>query len=345
MSKKDYYELLGIDRNASETDIKKGYRKQSKKHHPDVGGDENTFKEINEAYSVLSDTEKKNNYDRYGHEGNQNNGFGNMNMNDLFRNFGFGGGGFNQHHRQPKFGQDLRINVTLTLEEIFNGVNRTFKYHRNGACASCNASGGHNPTTCNVCQGQGSVVQHIRTPMGVFQNVEVCPNCNGDGQMNANTCGTCQGEGVQRGEQEISVDIPAGIADGNTLIYNGMGNAIKGGNAGKLIISITELGHKDYVRNGNDIKYNLKLTYPQLVLGDKIEIPTIDGATIKIHIPEYSKNNDNLRINGRGMRVINTDNRGDMYISLDVHFPKKITDEERELLNNLKNINESVVKN
>ena len=344
MGKKDYYEVLGINRNANESDIKKAYRKLSKKHHPDVGGDENIFKEINEAYSVLSDAEKKNNYDRYGHESNHHNGFGNMNMNDLFRNFGFGGGGFNHHHQGPKFGQDLRINITLTLEEILNGVNKTFKYNRNGACNTCNAAGGHDKITCSVCQGQGSIMQQVRTPIGILQNVEVCHNCNGEGYSYANTCGTCQGQGVQRGEQEISVDIPAGINDGSTLIYNGMGNAIKGGNAGKLIISITELGHKDYVRNGNDLKYNLKLTYPQLVLGDKIEIPTIDGNIIKIHVPEFSKTNDNLRINGKGMKIMNTDVRGDMYIILDVEFPKKINEEERELLNKLKNIEENVVK-
>lgn len=345
MSKKDYYEVLGISKGSSDSDIKKAYRKQSKKHHPDVGGDEELFKEINEAYSVLSDPEKKNNYDRYGHEGNQNNGFGNMNMEDLFRNFGFGGGFGQYHHQRVKVGQDLRINIALTLEEILNGVNKTFKYNRNSACTTCNSAGGHNKTTCSVCQGQGSIVQHIRTPMGIMQNIEQCHHCNGDGYTYANTCNTCQGQGIQRSEQEISVDIPAGVIDGTALNYHGMGNAIRGGNSGKLIINITELSHKDYVRNGNDLKYNIKLTYPQLVLGDKVEIPTIDGTTIKIHIPEYSKIGDNLRINGKGMKILNSNGRGDMYISLDVEFPKKISNEEKELLNNLKNINEMVDKN
>lgn len=345
MSKKDYYELLGVDRNANEIDIKKAYRKKSKKNHPDVGGDEELFKGINEAYSILSDPEKKNNYDRYGHNGNSNNGFGNMNMEDIFRNFGFGGGFGQQHHQRVKVGQDLRINIALTLEEILNGANKTFKYNRNAACTTCNSAGGYNKTTCSVCQGQGSIVQHIRTPMGIMQNIEQCHHCSGDGYTYANTCGTCQGQGVQRGEQEISVDIPAGVIDGTTLNYNSMGNAIRDGNAGKLIINITELSHKDYVRNGNDLKYNVKLTYPQLVLGDKVEIPTIDGTTIKIHIPEYSKIGDNLRINGKGLKISNSNGRGDMYISLDVEFPKKISNEEKELLNNLKNINEMVGKN
>jgi molecular chaperone DnaJ len=184
----------------------------------------------------------------------------------------------------------------------------------------------------------------VRTPMGIMQTVEQCPSCYGLGTTYAVQCNICQGEGVQRGEQEISIDIPAGILDGNMLHYNGMGNAIKNGSAGKLIINITEVAHKTYVRNGNDIKYNLKLGYPQLVLGDKVEIPTIDGTSIKIHIPEYSKTGDNLRINGKGMKQVNSSTRGDMYVILDVDFPKKINDEERELLNNLKKVNETVVK-
>ena len=343
MSKKDYYDILGINKSSNESDIKKAYRKLAKEKHPDVGGNENEFKEIAEAYEVLSNPDKKRDYDAYGHSGKPSGGFGGMNMDDLFRDFGFGGN-FGQTRTRPRFGQDLRINIPLTLEEILNGVNKTIRYNRNGSCTSCNGAGGHDITTCPTCQGQGSVVKHIRTPMGVMQSVETCPSCEGQGTTYAVQCNVCQGHGVQRGEQEVSIDIPAGIEDGNMLQYHGMGNAVKNGSAGKLIINITEVAHKLYVRNGNDLKYNLKLKYPQLVLGDKIEIPTIDGGSIKIHVPEYSKSGDNLRINGKGMKQINTTNRGDMYIVLDVDFPKKVSEEERELLNKLKNIEETVAK-
>ena len=344
MSKKDYYDILGINKSSNESDIKKAYRKLAKEKHPDVGGNENEFKEIAEAYEVLSNPDKKRDYDAYGHSGKPSGGFGGMNMDDLFRDFGFGGN-FGQTRTRPRFGQDLRINIQLTLEEILNGTNKTIRYNRNGSCTSCNGAGGHDITTCSTCQGQGSVVQHVRTPMGIMQSVETCPSCQGQGTTYAIQCNICQGHGVQRGEQEVSIDIPAGILDGNMLQYNGMGNAVKNGSAGKLIINITEVAHKSYVRNGNDLKYSLKLKYPQLVLGDKVEIPTIDGTTIKISVPEHSKSGDNLRINNKGMRQMNTNNRGDMYVVLDVDFPKKISEEERELLNKLKNIEETVAKN
>lgn len=344
MSKKDYYDILGVNKSSNESEIKKAYRKLAKEKHPDVGGDENEFKEIAEAYEVLSNPDKKSDYDTYGHKGKPAGGGYSQNMDDLFRDFGFGGN-FSQNRGRPRFGQDLRINIPLTLEEILNGTNKIIRYNRNGACASCNSSGGHDISTCPTCQGQGSVVQHIRTPMGIMQNIEICPSCHGQGTTYAIQCNTCQGNGVQRGEQEVSIDIPAGILDGNMLQYHGMGNAIKNGSAGKLIVNITEVAHKSYVRQGNDLKYSLKLKYPQLVLGDKVEIPTIDGTTIKISVPEHSKSGDNLRINNKGMKQMNTNNRGDMYIVLDVDFPKKISEEERELLNKLKNIEETVAKN
>ena len=343
MSKKDYYDILGVNKSSNESEIKKAYRKLAKEKHPDVGGDENEFKEIAEAYEVLSNPDKKSDYDTYGHKGKPAGGGYSQNMDDLFRDFGFGGN-FSQNRSRPMFGQDLRINIPLTLEEILNGTNKIIRYNRNGACTSCNGAGGHDISTCPTCHGQGSVVKHIRTPMGIMQSVETCPSCYGQGTTYAVECNVCQGNGVQRGEQEVSIDIPAGILDGNMLQYHGMGNAIKNGSAGKLIVNITEVAHKSYVRNGNDLKYSLKLKYPQLVLGDKVEIPTIDGTTIKINVPEHSKSGDNLRINNKGMKQMNTNARGDMYIVLDVDFPKKISEEERELLNKLKNIEETVAK-
>ena len=352
MGKKDYYDILGItneDRKLNDNEfnnvLKKKYRALCKEKHPDVGGNENEFKEIAEAYEVLSNPDKKRDYDAYGHNGKASSqGFGGVNMDDLFRDFGFGGN-FSQNRNNPRFGQDLRINIQVTLEDVFNGTSKTIKYNRNGACTSCNSVGGYDITTCHTCQGNGSVMQHVRTPMGIMQSIETCSTCQGLGSTYAIKCNVCQGQGVQTGEQEVTIDIPPGIYDGATLQYNGMGNSVKNGSAGKLIINITEVAHKTYVRQGNDLKYNLKLTYPKLVLGDKVEIPTIDGGMIKIHIPEYSKVGDNLRVNNKGLIHLQNNSRGDMYILLDIDFPKKISEEERELLNNLKNIDETVAKN
>lgn len=347
MSKKDYYEVLGVDRSAPESEIKKAYRTLSKKYHPDLNPDnkeaEENFKMIAEAYETLSNPEKKSNYDRFGHGQPSQGGNPFTNMDDILRNFGFGNGNpFGQRNNGPRFGQDLKLNLKLTLEEIFLGVNKKIKYTRNQACGSCNGDGGTGRKSCPNCNGAGNVVNVIRTPIGVMQNVEQCSVCSGQGYVVENTCRECSGNGILRKEQEMSVDIPRGMKEENSLVYNGMGNAVKSGQPGKLVIGITELPHSHFVRMNNDLKLNLKLTYPELVLGGKVELPVIDGGKIRVTIPEYSNIGDNLRINNKGLFPINEDRRGDMIINLDIDMPKQISDEERNIINNLKNLNEKV---
>ena len=330
MSKKDYYEILGVNRNASDSEIKKAYRTLSKKHHPDVGGDEEMFKSISEAYETLSDDQKRAKYDRYGHEEPSFGGFG-----------GFGSRHYGFNNMRQNVGRDLRGSLNLTLEEIFNGATKTFKYKRFVSCNTCNGEGGSDIKTCDGCGGSGSVLTVMNTQFGVFQTVEVCGKCNGEGKTYSKQCNTCNGQGVTRGEEEIQVTIPASIPDGGTIKYNGMGDAVKRGSSGSLYIIVNELKHDIFVRENENIRYNLKLTYPELVLGTKVEIPTIEGNMIRITIPEYSKVGENLRISKKGF--LNKNDRGDMFINLDIKMPSKITDNERELLESLKNTNENIV--
>ncbi len=330
MSKKDYYEILGVDRNANENEIKKAYRSLSKKHHPDVGGDEEMFKLVSEAYDILSDQEKRAKYDRFGHNDSHFSGFG-----------GFGGfGGFS--NMQQNVGRDLRGYLNLTLEEIFNGARKNFKYKRFVSCKSCNGEGGHDVKTCNTCNGSGATTKIIRTQFGIFQSMEMCMDCQGEGKKYSKTCNVCNGHGVTRHEEEIQIDIPASIPDGGAIKYNGMGDAVKKGSSGMLYVIINELKHDKFVRDGDNIKYNLKLTYPDLVLGTKVEIPTIEGNVIRVTIPEYSKVGENLRIAKKGF--LSKGDRGDMFINLDIEMPTKITDNEREVLENLKNINTTILE-
>lgn len=337
MSKKDYYDILGVDRNATDNEIKKRYRTLCKENHPDVGGDENVFKDISEAYETLSNAEKRRNYDAYGH--NKQNGynpFGGMNMADMLRNFGFG-----SNRNSVKRGRDLRVTINLTLEEVFTGTKKTFKYNRNSPCKSCNGDGGYGRSTCNRCNGNGKVIEQMQTPVGIFQNIVLCNSCNGSGYSIVDTCGSCNGNGVTREEEEITIDMPIGIMDGNALTFSGMGDGVKGGQSGDLIIQINELKHDKFIREGDNLKYNLKLSYPQLVLGDKIEVPMIDGSKVLVKIPEYSKLTDTLRLPSKGLISLNG-SKGDYYISLNIELPNKIDDEERELLIELKKIKEKV---
>lgn len=345
---RDYYEILGLQKGASESEIKKAYRKLAMKHHPDKGGDEEKFKEIAEAYETLSDSEKKANYDRFGHAGpNMNRGgnpfSGGMTMEDLMNEFGFGGGGFNR--RREKRGRDIGINVRLTLEEVFEGVTKKFKYNRTAACESCNGEGGRDKETCPGCHGRGFTVRQTHTPMGVMNAQTTCHLCNGEGHVVKDICGTCNGVGVGHKEEIVTIEIPKGISENETLQYAGMGNAVKGGHPGSLNVKVVIASHKDFVRNGNDLKYTLKLTYPQLVLGDKVEVPTIEGTKIRIDVPKYSKIGDNLRISGKGLTRVNDNNRGNMIIILDIEMPTNIEGEELELIEKLKNLEKKVDTN
>jgi molecular chaperone DnaJ len=340
MSKQDYYSILGVNKNSDQATIKKAYRKLAKEKHPDSGGNEEEFKEINEAYEILGDEQKKLNYDRYGHsKPNQNST--NSNFKDMFNHFGFGHNPRNKAMNRK--GSDLRLNIKVSLEEIFEGSVKSIKYNRHSACMSCNSVGGSEPITCIRCNGQGVVTEEVRTPFGVMQNVTNCHLCQGDGVIYKNKCTTCHGNGITNKEEMIDIKIPSGVQDGMSMVFQGMGQAIKNGTSGSLVVNFNEIPNKRYVRNGNDLRYTLKLPYYTLVLGGETNIETIDGAKIKIKIPELNSIGDTLRVSGKGMKVMNSESRGDLMINLDIDMPKELSDKDRELLEKMKNVDDSVV--
>jgi molecular chaperone DnaJ len=332
MGKRDYYEILGIKKGASADEIKKAYRKLAKEHHPDKGGDENTFKEISEAYEVLSDPTKKSDYDRFGHNKNTNN-FGG------FRN-PFAGGrnpftaGFDDV--KVRVGQDMSLLIKLTLEEIYAGVKKSYNYKRNVSCDSCNGHGGEDTIDCSACGGSGQVIQVFNTPIGQIHQTMTCTSCAGIGKTYKNECKTCKGSGLKNVTETIEVNIPPGVQEGMTFSMQGKGHGVKSGTEGDLHIKIMELPHNTYTRAGADLKMNLKLSYPQLVLGDKVEIKTIDGTKIRVTIPEYSDVGNNLRIPFKGTKLYGKDNRGDLLITLGVDMPKELDDESKSLIIDLK---------
>ena len=342
MAKRDYYEILGINKNATDKEIKKAYRTLAKENHPDVKPDdkkaENLFKEGAEAYEHLSDSNKKATYDQFGHrekgQGNHS-GYG-----DIFRGFA--------NRSQPKRkGQNLRVNVKLTLEEIFSGAVKKIKYKRMSICSPCDGKGGHKVETCDMCKGVGSIFRRRQLGQHVLQEQATCHMCQGGGEKITDTCDACVGGGLVAEEITIDIEVPVGVQDGMQMIQDNGGHGIKGGINGDLVIILTEIPHKIFSRNINDLKYTSKLSYTQLVLGDKIEIPTIDGGKIRVTIPPYSKVGDNLRIPTKGLIPVKGpyyagDTRGDMKIELSIEIPTEISDEEKELLKKLEEIKNKV---
>jgi molecular chaperone DnaJ len=328
MSKRDYYEVLGITKTATADEIKKAYRKLSKQTHPDVGGDAEAFKEIAEAYEVLSDDNKKSKYDVYGHAGPQQQAYDPMQ--DFMRRSGFG-------MRQNK-GQNMNLTVKLTLEDIFNGVTKKFKYHKRGDCGTCSNKGGTGVKPCSHCNGAGVVMEVFRTQFGEIRNASTCEVCQGSGNTYETICHTCGGEGTINIEEQIEVNVPSGVVDGMAFVMQGKGHSIKNGTAGDLVITIIELRHDKFLRVGNDLKIKVPLEYYQLILGDKVEIPTIEGGKIRATVNPYSKVNEILRIPTKGMRQLNSTNRGDMLLELGLIVDSTIGTEELELINQLKNL-------
>lgn len=324
---KNYYEILGVDKDASPEVIKKQYRKLSKLYHPDVKPNdkeaEEKFKEIAQAYEILSDKDKKSNYDR----------FGDSKARPRQENYSH----FHQYQSyNQKVGDNMNLLVKLTLEEIFTGVKKKYKYQRNDNCDVCSGHGGTDSQTCNTCNGQGQVIREIRTPIGVMRQVFPCPSCDGSGATYKHQCNSCSGSGLKSIEETVEIDIPSGVQEGMTFIMSGKGHSIKGGVAGDLHINVMELQHKIYTRNLNDLKMNLKLSYSQLVLGDKVEIDTIEGRKIRITIPEYSDVGSNLRIQNKGLKAYNKDTRGDIVVTLGINIPKEVNEETKEILKKLK---------
>ncbi len=341
MAKRDYYEVLEINKNATQDEIKKAYRAQVKTHHPDKGGDEAIFKEIAEAYEVLSDEAKRERYDRYGHAGPKSFGGGYDPMADFLRKAGFDPSG-NPTQSQVRRGQDLHLTVKLTLEEIFHGTNKKFNYKRNVSCTPCSGKGGTGVKQCQTCMGSGYVVQIMNTNFGQIRNTATCPTCSGVGNTYDVECTTCKGQGVNIEDDNLDIDIPHGVMDNMRMVFSDKGHSVKNGVAGDLIISIMELPHDNYLRNGNDLRFNLKLTFPQLILGDKVEISTIEGTKIRLNINEYTKVGETLRVLGKGMKPMGGENRGDLLLITELSVPDKFTEDQLNLVKALKKLETKV---
>lgn len=359
MSKRDYYEILGVGKNASTDEIKKAYRKVAMQYHPDRNpGDkaaEEKFKEAAEAYEVLSDTEKKAQYDRYGHAGVSGNGrggySGGMNMEDIFSQFGdifgedifgnfFGGqqrGRGGQRTRGVR-GSNLRIKLKLTYEEIAKGVTKNIKVKKHVVCNTCHGSGAKDKgsvQTCATCGGSGQVRRVQNTFLGQMQTVTTCPTCNGEGSTITVKCTTCKGEGRVYGEETVSIEIPAGVQEGMQLTINGKGNAgERGGMAGDLIILIEEESHKDLHREGLNVAYDLHLSFTDAVFGTQVEVPTIDGRA-KIKIPPGTQSGKIFRLKGKGFPAVHAYEKGDQLIHVSVWTPQHVTPEEKAMLEKL----------
>ena len=359
--KRDYYEVLEVPKNASAEDIKKAYRKQAIKYHPDKNpGDkeaEEKFKEAAEAYEVLSDPQKRQRYDQYGHAGMGGaSGFsgGGMSMDDIFAHFGdifggggfssfFGGGGFGGSRRgggsRVNKGSNLRVKVKLTLAEVASGVTKKIKVTKYVACDKCGGTGAFDSNSysnCSTCHGSGVVTRITNTILGQMQQSSVCPSCGGDGRIITRRCTNCGGEGIVQKEDIVTLNIPAGVADGMQLSVSGKGNAARhGGINGDLLVVIQEEEHPELVRDGNDLIYSLFLSIPDAILGTTSEIPTVDGK-VKIKIDPGTQSGKILRLRGKGIPELNGYGRGDLLVNIQVWTPQSVTRDEARIIEKLK---------
>lgn len=354
MAKRDYYEILGVNKKADANEIKKAYRQMALKFHPDKNpGDttaEDKFKEAAEAYEVLSNHEKRQRYDQYGHQG-LGNGFGaggfNMNMEDIFSQFGdiFGGGfggsfgSSRGRSRRVNRGSDLRIKVKLTLEEIATGTTKKLKVNKYINCDSCHGSGakgGSSFSTCNTCHGTGQINRITNTFLGQMQTSSTCPSCGGEGQTVTHKCADCFGNGIIKGDEVISIDIPAGVENGMQLSLNGKGNAgPKSGIPGDLLVLVEEVEHSELMRDGNNLLYDCHVSFPDVTLGTSIEIPTIEGKA-RIKIEPGTQAGKVLRLKGKGLPSVRSYGRGDLLVTINVWTPQSLTKDERQILEQLK---------
>ncbi|MFN5422911.1 MAG: molecular chaperone DnaJ [bacterium] len=362
MAKRDYYEILGVSKSASADEIKKAYRKVAMQFHPDRNpGDkaaEEKFKEAAEAYEVLSDSDKKAQYDRYGHAGmNARGGFGGqgqgMNMDDIFSNFGdifgddifgsFFGGGGRQRSSSGKArgtrGSNLRIKLKLNYEEIAKGASKTVKVKKYTGCTTCGGSGAKDKSSvqsCATCGGSGQVRKVTNTFLGQMQTVGTCSTCNGEGSTITSKCTACKGEGRVYTEETLSIDIPAGVQDGMQLSLSGKGNAgERGGAPGDLIVLIEEESHPELQRDNLNVIYDMHISFPDAVFGANLEVPTIDGRA-KIKIPPGTQSGKIFRLKGKGFPAINSYEKGDQLIHVNVWTPQELTSEEKSIMEKLK---------
>lgn len=354
-TKRDYYEILGVAKSASQDEIKKAYRKVAMQFHPDRNPNnkeaEEKFKEAAEAYEVLSDPDKRAQYDRFGHAatgaGRGGYGGGNMNMEDIFSNFGdifgedifgsfFGGNrGAGGRRGRGTRGSNLRVKIRLTYEEIAKGANKKIKVKKYVPCSHCNGLGAKDKNAfqiCTTCGGSGQVRKVTQTFLGQMQTVTTCPACQGEGQIITSKCGHCKGEGRAYGEEMISVDIPAGVGEGMQLSMSGKGNAgERGGAPGDLLILIEEEPHPELHRDGLNVAFDLHISFPDAVFGTQLEVPTIDGKA-KIKIPPGTQSGKIFRLKGKGFPSVNSYEKGDQLIHVNVWTPQNITADEKAML-------------
>ncbi|WP_181350611.1 molecular chaperone DnaJ [Thalassobacillus sp. CUG 92003] len=345
MSKRDYYEVLGVSKDASKDEIKKAYRKLARQYHPDVSEEEDAaekFKEAKEAYETLSDQQKRSQYDQFGHEGpNMGQGFGGFGGGQDFGGFGdifdmfFGGGGRSRDPNAPRRGADLQYKMTLNFEDSIFGKETDVEIPKEEECDTCDGSGakpGTSPETCPHCEGAGQINQEQNTPFGRVVNRRVCHHCQGSGQIVKDKCNTCGGDGRVTTRKEIHVSIPAGIDEGQQIRIPGQGEAgVNGGPAGDLYVVIQVKPHEFYQREGDHIFCEMPLTFTQAALGDEIEVPTVHG-TVKLKIPEGTQNGKTFRLKDKGAPNVHGRGQGDQHVKIRVVTPQKLTDRQRELL-------------
>ena len=356
--KRDYYEVLGVDKNADASTIKKAYYKLAKQYHPDVNpGDkeaEKKFKEINEAYAVLSDEEKKAKYDQYGHAAFENGGMGGgygagfegFDFGDIFSSFfggdgggfsfggsGFGGGG--SRRNAPMRGEDIRVRVTISFEEAVHGCKKDISFGRVQRCEECGGSGakkGTSPETCQKCGGSGQIRVQQRTAFGMMQSTRACDECRGTGKIVKDPCTNCRGTGYVKITKKIAVSIPAGIDDGQSLSIPGQGNEGRnGGPAGNLLVLVSVKPHAVFEREGNDVYCEVPITYWEAALGGEIDIPTLEGKE-KFTVPEGTQTGTTFTLRGRGIPRVNSSARGNLYITVKVEVPRGLTAKQKEQL-------------
>ena len=361
--KRDYYEVLGIGKNATDAEIKSAYRKLAKKYHPDLNPGnkeaEEKFKEVNEANDVLSDPQKRQRYDQFGFAGVDPNyaaangggaggfggGFGGVDLGDIFGDIfgggfgggfsGFGGGSSTRTANAPRKGHDIQASVILTFEEAAHGCSKKITINRQDTCPDCGGTGaakGTSPETCPDCGGRGYVVTQQRTPFGVMQSQQPCSHCGGRGTIIRNPCKTCRGTGKTAARKSLEINIPAGIDDDQNIALRGQGDAgSNGGPAGDVIVHVTVKADPMFERDGYDVTIHVPITFSQAVLGDDVEVPTVDGRIVQ-HIPEGTPSGTKVRLRGQGIQYLNGRGRGDQYVIVDVEIPKKVTRAQREAL-------------
>ena len=362
--KRDYYEVLGVAKTATDDELKKAYRKLAKKWHPDANPDnkkeaEEKFKEISEAYETLANPQKRRMYDQFGHEGPQ--GFGGAgnggyysystsgfegfdgfgDFGDIFSSIFGGGSGFGgrtnaRTRNAPRKGRDIRYSIDVTFEEAYKGVKKETTIAREEECPTCHgtkAKPGTKPTTCKMCHGTGTVTQSVRTILGQMQTTKTCPTCGGEGTVIEEKCAECKGRGRIRKTKKVTVDIPEGINNNQIVVLRGEGDpGVNGGPRGDLCFVVTVRNHKIFTREGDNVHCEIPITYTQATLGAELEIPMVDGTIEKYIIPEGTQSGTKFTIKNKGFKAVNGNWRGDFIFTVSVQIPKKLTSEQRDLL-------------